>query len=64
MTDLASSLCPWLSTFLAIWWCPGAFVLTFRGPFIFTGNGFFASWASFVFAILWFQVGRELGRGI
>ena len=24
---------------------------------MFAGNGFFASWASFMFAILWFQVG-------
>ncbi len=29
-SELASKMSPWLSTFFAIWWFPGAFVLTFR----------------------------------
>lgn len=34
------------AVFLCIWWIAGAFVNTFLGPFQFTGNGYFASWAS------------------
>mmetsp|Transcript_86420 Transcript_86420/g.176372 ORF Transcript_86420/g.176372 Transcript_86420/m.176372 type:complete len:146 (-) Transcript_86420:236-673(-) len=56
---------PWLAMFLAIWWFPGAFVITFDGPFTGTvngSNGYFGSWASLIFAIQWFQVtGSPIG---
>jgi hypothetical protein len=35
---------------LALLWATTAFVLTFRNPFIVTGNGYFACWAAFYFA--------------
>lgn len=33
-----------ISIFLFVWWIIGTSVLTFQGPFIVTGNGFFAAW--------------------
>ena len=35
-----------VAVFLAGWWVLTAGVLTFRGPFLTVGNGFFASWAA------------------
>ena len=60
-SDLAATMSVWLSAFLAIWWFPGAFILTFSGPFVQTGNGYFGSWAAFLFAIMWFGVSNRLG---
>lgn len=59
---LAEKLSVGLSTFLAIWWFPGAFVLTFQGPFTTVGNGYFGSWACFLFAIQWFGVSERDGQ--
>ena len=41
-----------MSVFLAICWIVMASFVTFRGPFEVTGNGYFASWAGAMFAIL------------
>lgn len=35
-------------TILALCWIIEAFIVTFRGPFEVTGNGYFASWAAAV----------------
>jgi hypothetical protein len=33
----------------------GAFVTTFNGPFLSTGNGYYASWAAFFFSVVFMQ---------
>ena len=33
-----------IAALLAVLWVFGAGILTFRGPFLMTGNGFFSSW--------------------
>ena len=47
-TGLACAAC------FTIWWIPGAGVLTFKGPFIGTGNGYFSSWAGLIFSAYWY----------
>ena len=52
---LADKWAPYLSTLLLLMWIPGAGVLTFRAPFLTTGNGYFASWAAFLASLVFFQ---------
>mmetsp|Transcript_13555 Transcript_13555/g.22567 ORF Transcript_13555/g.22567 Transcript_13555/m.22567 type:complete len:196 (-) Transcript_13555:25-612(-) len=44
--DLYKEHGKWLNQFLFVWNFIGACFLTFSSPFIFTGNGYFASWAT------------------
>ena len=56
---MAEKISVGVSSFLAYWWCPGAFVLIFQGPFKDGGeslNGYFGTLFSFFFAIHWFGV--------
>lgn len=38
--------------FLAIMWIFTAGIVTFRGPFLITGNGYFSAWAGAIFAVV------------
>ena len=35
-----------IADFLFVWWCIGAGIMTFQGPFTVTTNGYFATWAA------------------
>jgi len=37
----------WIVFCLAILWGVGAGILTFEGPYVYTGNAYFSSWAAF-----------------
>ncbi|GAX78163.1 hypothetical protein CEUSTIGMA_g5605.t1 [Chlamydomonas eustigma] len=53
--NMAEKMAPVLSIFLVLLWIPGAFVTTFNGPFLNTGNGYYASWAAFLFSVVFMQ---------
>lgn len=38
---------------LLLWWAVGAWVITFRGPFPITSNGYFAAWGGLIFTFKW-----------
>mmetsp|Transcript_52073 Transcript_52073/g.110668 ORF Transcript_52073/g.110668 Transcript_52073/m.110668 type:complete len:273 (+) Transcript_52073:99-917(+) len=42
-----------VSLFLFVWWAVGTGFITFKGPFIGVGNGFFSAWAGLIFTTHW-----------
>mmetsp|Transcript_21764 Transcript_21764/g.44123 ORF Transcript_21764/g.44123 Transcript_21764/m.44123 type:complete len:275 (+) Transcript_21764:263-1087(+) len=44
-----------IAIILLLLWMATAGILTFRAPFIITGNGYFASWAGLIFAVMLFS---------
>jgi hypothetical protein len=38
---------------LLLWWSVGCWVITFRGPFTVTSNGYFAAWGGLFFTFKW-----------
>lgn len=46
----AEKLC---SVFLLLWWIFGTGFITFKGPFIFTSNGWFGAWGGLMFSCQW-----------
>ncbi|KAG2440452.1 hypothetical protein HYH02_010334 [Chlamydomonas schloesseri] len=52
---LANQIAPFLSTFLVLWWIPGAGIPTFKAPFVTVGNGYFSCWVAFLASLVFFQ---------
>lgn len=42
-----------VSLFLFVWWAIGTGVITFKGPFLGVGNGYFSAWAGLLFTAHW-----------
>lgn len=42
-----------VSLALLLWWAVGAWVITFRGPFTVTSNGYFSAWGGLLFTFQW-----------
>ncbi|PNW77184.1 hypothetical protein CHLRE_10g425850v5 [Chlamydomonas reinhardtii] len=53
--SLAAKIAPFLSTFLVLWWIPGAGIPTFKSPFVVVGNGYFSCWVAFLASLVFFQ---------
>lgn len=47
-TDFYEKISPFTSSFLFLWWIPGAGVTTFAGPFFAVGNGYIGAWGAFL----------------
>lgn len=41
------------SLFLLVWWCIGTGIITFKGPFLFTSNGWFGAWGGLLATVKW-----------
>jgi len=54
--ELIGNFTQYLSLFFVLWWSVGAIVLTFRNPFITTGNGYFACWGALLLSIYYCQL--------
>eukprot|EP00956_Cyclotella_meneghiniana_P002208 scaffold2482_cov50-Cyclotella_meneghiniana.AAC.4 len=42
-----------VSLAMLLWWAVGAWVITFRGPFTVTSNGYFSAWGGLLFTFKW-----------
>ncbi|KAG2501422.1 hypothetical protein HYH03_001205 [Edaphochlamys debaryana] len=61
---LADKFGPFISTFLVLWWIPGAGVCTFRNPFLVPGNGYYACWIALLASLVfWERTGLALFSG-
>mmetsp|Transcript_32744 Transcript_32744/g.91702 ORF Transcript_32744/g.91702 Transcript_32744/m.91702 type:complete len:142 (+) Transcript_32744:107-532(+) len=58
--EFEESVSPWLSGFLALWWSAGAGVMTFDGPFVGTGNGYFSAWGAFFLS--WYYASQSIAQ--
>merc|ERR1711879_169331 len=58
MGDKVSSYMQGLSWFLLVWWTFGTGLMTFKGPFVGTSNGYFGAWLA-LFAAFMFCHGQS-----
>lgn len=42
-----------VSVFLLLWWIMGTGIITFKGPFVATSNGWFGAWGSLLATVKW-----------
>jgi hypothetical protein len=61
--DKVSSYMQLVSWFLLVWWIFGTGVMTFKGPFVGTGNGYFGAWLALLAAFMFCQAQSETLRG-
>eukprot|EP00756_Hemistasia_phaeocysticola_P018616 Hpha_TRINITY_DN15607_c0_g4::TRINITY_DN15607_c0_g4_i1::g.99511::m.99511 len=49
---MLASFMKWIALFLFVWWVAGAWTMTFKRPFKYAGNGYFATWGALLFSCL------------